>query len=179
MDEPRVAVADELRSIWQTLAERRGWFSPRPWSLILQSVLFGLIWLVGASWARRTLFRTAVNRRLAFSVGALTVAVAGFTAGAALIGLPTRSTLLLRMPVFCLFAALLAAWVDRRLILSALSYLVGFVAAVRARAWVYEVFAVSTALAYLAYVWPEHFCSSRADGSLGDGPDELPKSERS
>ncbi len=144
------------------LAERRGWLSPRPRSLVLQSLLFGLIWLVGASWSRKTLFRSAVNRRLAFSVGTITVTATAFTGAAAWLGLSTSLTLLMLMPVFFLSLAILAAFVDKRLILSALTYLLGFAVAAAVRPWTYEVFAASTAVAlvYVAYLWrPERFCS--------------------
>ena len=124
-------------------------------AIVGSSALLLVLGQVMLVWARETMSRTLLNRRIARSVTALTGAQVVLGTGAWLGGLTPEQSATLHVMLWALALSLLGVWVERWFFACAAVCAASFLAISRAPAWTYPVMAIDNAVltVVLLFVW--------------------------
>ena len=119
------------------------------------SVVGTAVMLAGAGWARETLSRTALNRRLVTATIGVPVAMAMLYAGLGVLDVPIDKSHPLALFLWAFATAYLAIFVERQFWLPAAAYGVGFALAAWNPQWSFYVQSATNAIlsGVLLYVW--------------------------
>jgi len=135
------------------LAEDFGWFTWGHGHNLFLAVDFLSAGVIGMWWARDTLTRTAVNRRLASSVIGLGVADVVFAITGALSGASALDVVILMTATIGCWFLTIALTVDRRLLASTLIFFVAAPLAAAFRPWAWYIVGAANFLGPFAAAW--------------------------
>ena len=151
----RTFIGGSLGVLW-TLTPLAGWYHHAHGGTVTHaiSISFSIAFLViGGSlrfWARETMMKTALNRRLGLTVGLHLSLQIVLTVGASLAGLSPEQTQHFLILMWALTQALLAAWLEPWFGLSAAVSALSFLVVAARPAWLYPAMALDNAV--LTYV---------------------------
>lgn len=153
----RAFLGGVLGTVWTTVpfvaqwADRQGRFTN-------EVGLAGSVMILGfalalAVWARDSMTKTEHNRRVLASVGVVLVAQVMLRTAGLIMHVSTDSGHLYSLFLWAISTAFIVIHVERRLLLPAVSFSVGFLLAAWRREWVYEIASVTNGILTLSAVW--------------------------